>query len=54
MGLALKSLASKADHVTRLVHLSEISLITATTILAAIGDINRFKDAKQRVGSKIA
>jgi|SRR5665648_886102 len=50
MGSALKSLAFKDDRLTRLVHLPGISIITALTILAAIGDIRRFEDAKHLVG----
>jgi len=48
--VALKCLAAKDERVTRLVQLPGISIITALTILAAIGDIHRFEDAKNLVG----
>jgi transposase len=59
LGSALKSLAAKDPRVTRLVHLPGIGIITAMTILAAIGTIERFEDAKHlvacaRVGSQSA
>ena len=47
---ALKSLAANDPRVLRLVHLPGISMITALTILGAIGDIKRFPHAKQLVG----
>jgi transposase len=47
---ALKSLAANDPRVPRLVHLPGISMITALTILGAIGEIQRFSHAKQLVG----
>jgi transposase len=47
---ALKTLAANDPRVFRLVHLPGISIVTAQTILAAIGDIQRFPNAKKLVG----
>ena len=47
---ALKSLAANDPRVIRLVRLPGISIVTAQTILAAIGDIQRFPNAKKLVG----
>lgn len=48
--VSLTNLAAKDEHVTHLVHLPGIGIITALTILAAIGDIHSFEDAKHLVG----
>jgi transposase len=46
----LKSLAAQDERVSLLVHIPGISLITALTILAATGPIERFPSAKKLVG----
>ena len=46
----MKEQAGKDERVPLLVQISGIGYITALTILAAIGDINRFPSAKQLVG----
>jgi transposase len=46
----LKELAAKDERVPLLVQVTGIGLLTAVTILAAIGDISRFPSAKQMVG----
>lgn len=43
-------LAAQDDHIHLLIQLPGFSLINASTILAAIGDISRFPDAKHLVG----
>jgi transposase len=47
---ALVELASQDERVTWLIQLPGIGLITAITLLAAIGDISRFPTAKHLVG----
>jgi transposase len=46
----LKSLAAQDDRIPLLVHLPGISLVTALTLLAALGPISRFPSPKQLVG----
>ncbi len=46
----LTALAAQEERVMLLVQLPGISLLTALTLLAAIGDITRFPDAKHLVG----
>jgi transposase len=46
----LKSLSANDPRATRLLHIPGIGIIFAMTILAAIGDIQRFPDAKHLVG----
>ena len=47
---ALKEIAGKDERVPLLVQITGIGLLTAITILSAIGEINRFPTAKQLVG----
>jgi transposase len=47
---AISSLAAADDRLPLLLQLPGVSLLTALTILAAIGDISRFPDAKHLVG----
>jgi len=47
---AIKEIAARDDRVPLLVQITGIGLLTAITILAAIGDISRFPSAKQLVG----
>lgn len=47
---ALKEIAAKDERVPLLVQVTGIGLLTAITILAAIGEISRFPSAKQLVG----
>jgi transposase len=44
------TLAVQDERVVRLLHLPGVGLITAMTLLAAIGDISRFPEAKNLVG----
>jgi transposase len=44
------TLATQDERVVRLLHLPGVGLITAMTLLAAIGDISRFAQAKKLVG----
>ncbi len=46
----MKEIGAKDDQVTHLVHLPGFGVVTAVTVLAAIGDIHRFEDAKHLVG----
>jgi transposase len=46
----MNDLAAQDERVTRLIHLPGFGVVTALTVLAAIGDIARFEDAKQLVG----
>ncbi len=46
----MKEIGAQDDQVTHLVHLPGFGVITAVTVLAAIGDIHRFEDAKHLVG----
>jgi transposase len=46
----LADLAAQDERVLRLLHIPGIGLITATALLAAIGDIARFPDAEHLVG----
>jgi transposase len=46
----LTALAAQEERVLLLVQLPGVSLLTALTLLAAIGDISRFPDAKHLVG----
>ncbi len=46
----LRELAAQDERVPRLIHLSGFGVVTAITVLAAIGDIARFEDAKHLVG----
>ncbi|MCI0551047.1 MAG: transposase, partial [Anaerolineae bacterium] len=47
---ALKEIAAKDERIPLLVQVTGIGLLTAITILAAIGEIKRFPSAKQLVG----
>jgi hypothetical protein len=47
---AIKEIAAKDERVPLLVQITGIGLLTAITILAAIGEISRFPSAKQLVG----
>lgn len=47
---ALKEIAAKDERVPLLVQITGVGLLTAITILAAIGEIKRFPSAKQLVG----
>jgi hypothetical protein len=47
---ALKEIAAKDERVPLLVQITGIGLLTAITILSAIGEISRFPSAKQLVG----
>ena len=47
---ALTSLAAHDPRATRLMHIPGVGIITAMTILAAVGEIQRFPDAKHLVG----
>lgn len=47
---ALKEIAARDERVPLLVQITGIGLLTAITILAAIGEISRFPSAKQLVG----
>ena len=47
---ALKEIAAKDERVPLLVQITGVGLLTAITILAAIGEISRFPSAKQLVG----
>ena len=47
---AMTGLAAENEEVGRLLHLPGFGLITAVTVYAAIGDIQRFPDAKHLVG----
>jgi len=47
---AIKEIAAQDERVPLLVQVTGIGLLTAITILAAIGDIRRFPTAKQLVG----
>jgi transposase len=44
------ALAAQDERAVRLLHLPGVGLITAMTLLAAIGDISRFPEAKNLVG----
>lgn len=46
----MNELAAQDERVTRLIHLPGFAVVTALTVLAAIGDITRFEDAKHLVG----
>jgi transposase len=46
----LTDLAAQDERVLRLIQIPGLGLITATTLLAAIGDISRFPDAQHLVG----
>lgn len=46
----LKELTAKDERVPLLVQVTGIGLLTAITILAAIGEVSRFPSAKQLVG----
>lgn len=47
---AIKEIAAKDERIPLLVQITGIGLLTAITILAAIGEISRFPSAKQLVG----
>jgi transposase len=46
----MNGIAAEDERVARLIHLPGFAVITALTVLAAIGDISRFEDAKHLVG----
>lgn len=47
---ALTALAAQDERATLLMHIPGVGIITAMTILAAVGEIQRFPDAKHLVG----
>jgi transposase len=46
----MEEIANQEQQVTRLMHLPGFGVVTAVTVWAAIGDIQRFEDAKHLVG----
>jgi transposase len=46
----MNEIAAQDGRVTRLIHLPGFGVVTALTVLAAIGEIDRFEDAKHLVG----
>lgn len=46
----MEEIASQEEQVTRLLHLSGFGVVTAVTVWAAIGDIQRFADPQHLVG----
>jgi transposase len=47
---AMNAIAAQDERVTRLIHLPGFGVVSALTVLAAIGDINRFEDPQHLVG----
>ena len=48
--LLMNKLAAQDEHMTRLIHLPGFGVVTAVTVWAAIGDIQRFADPQHLVG----
>jgi transposase len=46
----MNEIAAHDEQVTRLIHLPGFGVVTAVTVMAAIGDISRFEDARHLVG----